>query len=488
MSTVAHLLSLVRSSDERRGTRVSNALFAAGLVLTVVIMPLDRVHDLATRPPYLSLIALLLLLQRGVVLAWDRFRDRTLRPRADIAAAFFLPGVAAGVAAIAGYDKKVALAAAVLFCFVLVRGWALAQYLRRADLELFEYALLWMVALVVVFGYYQYLGDVFGLPARWTLLQGDYSSIATYPFPRDQSFALEPLYLAHYLFLPIGVMVIRFVRRKRISRPERLLLIFTLGLFLLTLSRGAILGFVLAVAFILIVARSWRLVGYLAKTTGFALVIVFGMLVLTGVVHWVDNGRTGTISAFTSHAVDLNDASAQTRYDLWPPALRVFAHHPITGVGPNNSRLLVHDAPSTASTAEANKLQPVNNDYLEYLSEMGLVGVVLTVPLAWLILRALWSVVRARLDHPSSPYAFALIGMAFEANAFHSILLLRTWVVIALLIAGARLASEKLRDQPLDGQLEPYQGGMTDGPATVIGHDAVARPAKTAMLSSTTAQ
>ena len=55
-------------------------------------------------------------------------------------------------------------------------------------------------------------------------------------------------------------------------------------------------------------------------------------------------------------------------------------------------------------------------------------------------------------DHPSGPYAFALVGMAFEANAFHSLLLLRTWVVIGLLIAGTRMVREK-HDQP-DGPRE----------------------------------
>lgn len=484
---VQRLFSLVRSPDQPRTTTVSNALFAAGLVLTVVIMPLDRVHDLATRPPYLSLLALLLLVQRGLVLAWDRFRDRTLRPpRARLAAAFFLPAIAAGVAALVGYDKKVAFAAAVLFGFVLLRGWALAQYVRKSDLALFERVLLWMVVLVIAFGYYQYLGDVFGLPSSWTLLQGDYSSIATYPFPRDQSFALEPLYLAHYLFLPIGVLLVRFVRKERTSRSERLLLIFTLALFLLTLSRGAIIGFVLSAALLLIVARSRRLLGYLAKTLGYALAIVLAMLVLTGVVHWASGSKgTGTVSAFTSHAVDLNDASAQTRYDLWQPALSVFIHHPVAGVGPNNSRLLVHGVPGTASTAEADKLQPVNNDYLEYLSEMGLVGVVLTLPLAAFVLRALWGVIRARFDHPSGPYAFAIVGMAFEANAFHSLLLLRTWVIIALLVAGARLASEKREDQRSNLQLGPYEvGSIDDASATVNGRETAAHSDEAAVLTT----
>ncbi len=471
MATVQHLFSAVRSSDHRRTTALSDALFAAGLVLTALIMPLDRVQNLATRPPYLSLIALLLLLQRGLVLAWDWFRNKNrFRPRADLAAAFFLPAIAAGVASVTAYDSNVAIAATILFCFVLLRGWALAQYVRQNDLELFEDILPWVAGVVVGFGYYQYIGDVLGLPQSWTLLRGSYSSIATYPFPRVQSFALEPLYLAHYLFLPIGVLLIRFLRRRRAPLVEQIVLIFTLALFMLSLSRGAILGLLLAVVLMLVVGRSWRLLGYFAKTTGLALVIVFAMLLLAGVAQNARTsvtpstegsaGTTGTVGAFTSHAVDLNDGSARTRFDLWPPTIKIFTEHPLTGVGPNNSRLLLHDGANSISTGEANKLQPVNNDYLAYLSEMGLVGLLLTLPLIWFVLRALWGVVRARLDHPSSPYAFALLGMAFEANAFHSLLLLRTWVVIALLVAGARLVSENHQDQQLGGHLVPSREGL----------------------------
>ena len=69
---VRDLFSAVPSSDETRTTAISNVLFVVGLALTAVIMPLDRVTNLATKPPYLSLIALLLLLQRGLVLVWDR--------------------------------------------------------------------------------------------------------------------------------------------------------------------------------------------------------------------------------------------------------------------------------------------------------------------------------------------------------------------------------------------------------------------------------
>jgi O-antigen ligase len=127
--------------------------------------------------------------------------------------------------------------------------------------------------------------------------------------------------------------------------------------------------------------------------------------------------------------------------------MQIFLDHPLLGVGPNNSRLLLQNGSPTSTGDEAAAMQPVNNDYLAYLSEMGLVGIILTLPLIWLVLRSLWGVARARFDHPSAPYAFAMVGMAFQANSFHSLLLLQTWVVIGLLIAGARLVGEKQAEE-----------------------------------------
>ena len=126
------------------------------------------------------------------------------------------------MASVTAYNSNVAIAATILFCFVLTRAWGLAQYVRQNDLELFERILPWVAVVVVGFGYYQYMGHAFGLPQSWTLLRGSYSSIATFPFPRVQSFALEPLYLAHYL-LPIGVLLVRFLRRGRASLVEQII-------------------------------------------------------------------------------------------------------------------------------------------------------------------------------------------------------------------------------------------------------------------------
>ena len=469
-----HFSAAPPSGPRRWATVISDALFVVGLVVTAVVMAWDRVPHFTTAAPYVSLVPssgmaplVLLLLPRPIVMAWDRLRKKGgAWPEPGLAVAFGLLAVATAVATLTAYNSRVGVVAGLVFCFAFGRGWLLAQYVRVRELKLFENVVLWVLAGMIALGYFQFIGDVYGLSQSWTQLLPQYNSVTgAYPFPRIQSFALEPLYLGHWLFLPIGILLTRYWRTRKASVFEQVLLVLAFGLFLLTLSRGAILGLGLAIFALLVAGRSWRPLLYLARNGVLAILVVAGMLLLattaqskpdsTGTAGALNPAQSasaspapaptkpGVVGAFTEHATDINDASAQTRYDLWPKAIHVFRDHPLTGVGPNNLRLLLSGGSNDISLAEANRLGQVNNDYIAFLSEFGLVGVLLSLPLLWLVLRAIWAAARARLDHPSSPYAFALVGMAFEANAFQSMSLLRTWVVVGLLIAGARLTRER---------------------------------------------
>lgn len=418
---------------------ISPKLFTAGLVLTAALLPLDRLNNLATSFPYAATVALLLMIQYPLVVLVTR---RQLRLSPVIALAMGLPLVAAAVSSGTAYSPALAWSTTSLLVFVVLRGWLVAQFGSLKQLEVFEKAVLVVAGLVAVFGLYQFVGDLYGLSGAWTGLLARYSSTATYPFPRVQSVALEPLYLAHYLLLPVGIMLVRALRRGfQVHWAEKLNLVLMLAVFLLTLSRGAILGLVLSLVVLVVGARSWKLVGYLARYGLLAVLLTAAMVAWAGSVQ-----KQSTVSIFAGHAVDLNDESARTRYDLWPQAIEIFREHPLDGVGPYNSRLLVHDTAPLSNENEVAKLQPLNNDYLALLAEEGVVGILLVLPLVGLVLVAMRAVWRRRFQHPAGAYAFALVGMAFEANAFHSILLLRTWIVVGLLMAGWRLARERAVD------------------------------------------
>ena len=402
-------------------------------------MPLDRVKDMATHAPFVSLIALLLLLQRPIFIFIQAIRHKTLViPGWKTGLLFAALILSAFISYNTAFSKPVALTASLLLIFVLVRGWVMAAFIKAKELELFEKFVVFMGLIVTLFGFYQYIADVLGVSTTWTLLSSQYTSTSTYVFPRVQSFALEPLYLAHYLLLPIGILLIRFLtKRTNPSKVERASLILMLALFILSLSRGAILGLILSIITLVVCARSIRLLKYLATTLVVSILIVVGSVWFAGTAH-----HQKALSSFGGHAVNLNDASARTRYDLWPPALKLFEQNPVDGVGLNNSRLLLHGADKATTGSRLDTLQPVNNDYLAYLAEEGLIGILLIVPLLSAILFAVYKTIREKFLHPSAPYVFAAVGMAFEANAFQSLLLLRTWVVVGLILAGQRIYSE----------------------------------------------
>src|SRR5258705_4018205 len=250
-------------------------MFVAGLAIIAVLMPLGRLPNPPDSPPYVSMVLLPLLLQRMVVMAWDSYHKRDGGwPSARVAVAFALPVVAAIAATVTAFNVNIAWAATILLCSGLLRGWVLAQYIRERELKLFDDSVLWMTVVVTAFGLFQFFGDTCGLPTTWTFLEARYTSAAAFPFPRVQSFALEPLYLAHFLFLPIGILLVRRWRTRKASIFEQILLIATLAVLLLTLSRGGILGLLLSVLAMTAATRSWRELLYFPRSLAVAFVIV----------------------------------------------------------------------------------------------------------------------------------------------------------------------------------------------------------------------
>ncbi len=419
----------------------SDWLFKTGVIVIACILPLDQSENLATAFPYLTLIGLLCLLQRGVI---ESLRRRPKRLDYLLALAFALPVASAALSSATALNRNLALTTAAIFAFVAIRGWLLAGYARLADIKLFEDVTLLMTVLVIAFGYYQFFGDVAGLSTNALGLLDRYT-LAVNSFPRVQSTALEPLYLAHYLVLPIGILLHRLIKRPK-GGPfwEKALLVATLALFITTNSRGAIAALLVSIVLLSVVTwRNKRFIFSEIKLIAMSIALVAAMLGIVSVVH-----NMKTLSTFGGHVVSVNDGSQQTRYEIWPEALPVFAKSPIDGVGPYNSRLALHPEEVSEGTL-VEQLQPFNNDYLAYLTEQGLVGLAAIIPLVWLLLTCIRRVIKSKYLHVGSPYAIALVAMAIQAGAFHSLYLMRTWAVVGLLVAAWRLERTGKRHEAL---------------------------------------
>jgi len=99
-------------------------------------------------------------------------------------------------------------------------------------------------AAVGLFGLWQFAGDMLGAPTALTGLRPQYAK-AILGFTRVQSTALEPLYFADYLLLPIGLALSWIVGGAKKYRGPLLALLGLLFVNLvLTSSRGGYAGFI----------------------------------------------------------------------------------------------------------------------------------------------------------------------------------------------------------------------------------------------------
>lgn len=294
-------------------------------------------------------------------------------------------------------------------------------------------------ALVSIFGLFQFLGDMAGLPATITGLRELYTK-DVFGFPRVQSTALEPLYFANYLLLPLGCLYALFLaRRSPFPRWLTLGLLALLALNLaLTVSRGGYLGFV-AMA---LVVTMLGLREFLRLRTALPLV-VGALLVVAGVFQALRYQDVAgiNIETFTAHIQNAFwGASYNERIETFEQAVAAFRSSPLIGVGPGNFGPWVAQHPL---------LEPeggwriVNNETLELLAETGILGFLgMGFALFMLLLRSV-KAFRASHDQETRAILLGLFGAAagvfVQYQTFSTLYIMHVWVMIGLLVATQNL-------------------------------------------------
>jgi len=407
------------------------------------MLPFDRWGG-HVGPVSLLAVSFFLLLPYGITEAVRAFRTR----KSSIFFGLFLAAIflAALLSLSHAISLTYAVSGVVILGFLLIRSWLISSATDKRGLVLFEFVVLAISLLVVGFGYFQFIADLLGFPQSITYLLPRYSSQSTFIIPRVQSTALEPLYLANFLFIPLGILIARFAKAGRRAKWwEIAFFIATLLLFVSTVSRGAIVG--LAAAFIVIafgLLHHFSLVKKIALPAVGVAAIVLLLIAATAFQYARKNAVKETIGIPRSaeqaitHLIDFNDRSANTRYELWPKAIDALKTSPITGVGFYNSRIYINLDRYRIGTP-VSELQPLNNDYLGWLADTGLLGVLLSLPLVVLVVLRSWRIIRDRCQSLATPYLFALTGMAVQAATFHPMLLLRLWIVLGVFFVADSL-------------------------------------------------
>ena len=247
---------------------------------------------------------------------------------------------------------------------------------------------------------------VFGILRQTTQQQG-----AVFVLPllkQNQGFA-QFLNKNHFAYLMemafglgVGLILARGIRSDRIMIYVALLLPIWFAL-VLSNSRGGILAMLTQV----LVATVWFLRPRAALKAALLAVIVAGVLFGT---LWVGGDKlvTNIESAGTDFAGDTTRDGASRR-EIWRATLKMFAAHPIAGVGFGGYWIAItafHDASGSLTPQEA------HNEYLEVLSSGGVIGLAIGLWFAVMVVREVRINLKNDHGHLSAIRLGAILGIA----------------------------------------------------------------------------
>ncbi len=175
--------------------------------------------------------------------------------------------------------------------------------------------------------------------------------------------------------------------------------------------------------------------------------------------------RSATISSFEE------DASAMGRIRSWGVAVRMWADHPITGVGPRNFTLLYR------RYGDVDSVHVAHNSYLQMLAETGLPGFVLFVSLLVVSLVRL-EVIRLRDKQGWAGTWASMMQIAFVAFATGGLLLDMAFfdlvyqlvaLTVSLELAVAATRKDRAPEPAVDDSAPWWRQARTVGPAAAGG-------------------
>ncbi len=322
---------------------------------------------------------------------------------------------------------------------------------KREHLKLLLQTLIFSASITVLIGFWQYFGDIVGVPNKFTGLAPRYSYIL-FGFPRVQSTGLEPLYYGSYLLIPIAVMLSAylFAAKKKAEQIMSnrwllgLLFAFTLALFL-TVSRGALYALVaMAVVFALygiIRAKvAWRKISIIAVllllSFGFSYFLVSFINKSPGDILKTFNKKGG--QAYTGQLTKtglegLGDERTQARNKAIT-ILKTNKAAIMLGIGPGQYGPYV-----TNNKIESYGWPIVNNETLELWVEYGIIGLLL---LCMFIVTLFVRGVRRVGKVPQNLTEVTVVGLLtyliaemVQYQTFSTLYVMQIWVAIGLIMA-----------------------------------------------------
>lgn len=347
-------------------------------------------------------------------------------------------------------DLKRAAMVFIFTSFVALAASAVAISFKPSQLPRLEKYLFAATGVVLAFGFYQYLGDIFGISNSWTGLRDIYTK-SVFGFPRIQSTALEPLYYGSFLLIPYCILLAKkLTKNTTMTKLQNVLLVLVATQIMLTVSRGAIYGGIMATIVLIgaLLTKRQTSVRRLGSVVIILIVSIASALLLTWLPAQVTSGseqagnKTEKLIAQTGNLDSQDDRKRNRDF-----ALVIFKENPVFGIGPGNfNQYAVEKYPPY------NEVAPVivNNEPLELLAEAGIVGFSLFV------LFVGWTYMRVAIGYAKDAYQknktlmywapallVYLIALAVQYQTFSTLYVMHVWVIIGLLMSISGLTESK---------------------------------------------
>lgn len=325
----------------------------------------------------------------------------------------------------------------VLDIFVILIFFIFTQLIdNKTKLLKVQNVLLITLGISIIFSFYQFTGDMLGLPLLLTGLDMGYSK-AVFGFPRVQAFAREPLYLGNLLLLGIGFCA-AILSNNKLFRYFYLFLVLLVLTIILTVSRGAILGLLIfLILWFLIQAKT---ILTLKNITYFFLTLITGITILGIIFSYLGKNLSQTFIGHLSISDLSFGESTQGRLLAFQKAADAWKTSPWIGIGLGNYGAFTANYDSSAPEIQ----NIVNNQYLELLAESGIVGLatflILLICIFWRSCLAIKTCQDKQLKNYLVALNLALAAILIQYNFFSTLSILHIWVTMGIVVATQNMA------------------------------------------------
>ena len=322
---------------------------------------------------------------------------------------------------------------------------------------------------VGLFACYQFVGDMIGLPLELTGLREQYTKVV-FGIPRVHATAIEPLYFAGMLMIPITILIISLIYKKSVTINQALinflnwfrllsrvtqflaklnnsdsnnsfkwsLLAFFLILFILTLSKGA--WAFTAVTLVGLLSMRFKLIfvffNKIFARFKFQLGLGFLCLIFTIFIAWVTIPTIpAVVDSFGSHIAATLVGESGTiaeRQSFITDAWTLLENNPILGIGSGHYGVGVKDLGRGATDGG---YLITNNAYLEVWLEHGFLSFLIFVTfLIYPLIRLLELINDGNHTNsvPALMLFWILIGYYLQWTTFSPVFIMPIFILLGL--------------------------------------------------------